>query len=337
MCTITLQSANKPVNQATAGVESSILTVATHNGMYHADDVVALALLAANASAESISLIRTRDQAIIDAAHVAIDVGKEYCPERKRFDHHFVGSPTRVDGTQLASAGLVALQMQQKLGKHLLEFVKRVDASDTGVKTLNWRFSMILSKTNPLPGSSPQEYDQRFLEVVDIVRHYVIPILEDWANEGDEVENVIEAATASFENHPQVVKWLHESELAKQESEARISAAFARAAALGSYLVELTQAEVALHDMLGGAPAGMFYVIFPVMDGTHMVQQIPVAKGSFQGRLPLPEAWAGKDGEALRAVTGVADAVFCHPGRFIAGASSHEGAVRLAELAMGNP
>lgn len=334
MCTIKLQSANKPVNQATAGVESSILTVATHNGMYHADDVVALALLAANVSAESIELIRTRDQANIDAAHVAIDVGGVYCPERGRFDHHFVGSPTRVDGTQLASAGLIELQLAGKLGKHTKEFVRRVDASDTGVKTPGWRFSMSVSKTNPLPGSSPQEYDLRFLEIVSIVRHYVIPILEDWVNEEDAVENVIEVATASFENHPQVTKWLQESELAKQESEARISAAFARAAALGSYLVELTQPEVALHDMLGGAPAGMYYVTFPTVESTHMVQQIPVAKGSFEGRLPLPAPWAGKRGEELQEITGVADAVFCHPGRFIAGAASKDGAIRLAQLAM---
>jgi uncharacterized UPF0160 family protein len=324
------------VNQASAGDESS-LVVATHNGMYHADEAVAIALLAGNVSAAEINLIRTRDQNLIDAAHVAIDVGGVYCPEKGRFDHHFVGSPTREDGAQLASAGLIELQLAGKLGKHTKQFVRRVDASDTGVKTPGWRFSMSVSKTNPLPGSSPQDYDSRFLEIVSIIRHYVIPILEDWVNEEDAVEDVIEAATASFENHPQVTKWLQESETAKQESEIRISAAFARAACLGHYLVELSQPEVALHDMLGAAPEGMFFVTFPTMEGTHMVQQIPLEKGSFQGRLPLPEAWAGKRGEALQAVTGVPDAVFCHPGRFIAGASSHEGAVRLAALAMAKP
>ena len=339
MCRIML-SLNKPVDQASAGDESSII-VATHNGMYHADDVVALALLADNVSAAGITLVRTRDQNIIDAADVAIDVGGSYCPEKGRYDHHFLGSPTREDGTQLASAGLVALQYVAKpqAFRYLDAFVRRVDASDTGIKTPGWRFSMVLSKTNPLPGSASEVYDSRFLEVVHVVMAHVLPILQEWewTNESATVEDALEAATAAFETHPKVVKWLQDSEMAKQESEVRISAAFARAAALGSHLVELNGPEVALHDMLGGAPVGMFYVTFPTVEGTHMVQQIPVAKGSFEGRLPLPEEWAGKRGEALQSVTGVPDAVFCHPGRFIAGAATAAGAVRLAELAMGKP
>lgn len=338
MCKIKLQSANKPVNQASAGDESSSITVATHNGMYHADDIVAIALMAENISAETLNLIRTRDQGLIDAADIAVDVGGEYCPERGRYDHHFVGSPTREDGSQLASAGLVARQYVAKpqAFKYLDAFIRRVDAADTGVKTPGWRFSMLVSKTNPLPGAASGEYDSRFLEVVQIVMANVLSILQEWewTNELATTEEAIEAATMAFETHPKVVGWLRESEIAKQESELRISAAFARATCLGNYLVELDQPEVALHDMLGTAPAGMYYVTFPTVEGTHMVQQIPVEKGSFEGRLPLPAPWAGKRGEALQEITGVSDAVFCHPGRFIAGASSHEGAVRLAELAM---
>lgn len=337
MCRIRLQSAQKPVNQASAGDESSI-TVATHNGMYHADDIVALAILADNVSASTIDLIRTRDQARIDAADIAIDVGGAYCPEKGRYDHHFVGSPKRDDGTQLASAGLIAQQYVTKLHalRYLDAFVKRVDASDTGVKTPGWRFSMAVSKTNPLPGAASEEYDSRFIEVVLIVMANVLPLLEgwEWTNEFASIEEAMEAATRAFETHPKVVRWLQESETARQESEMRISAAFARAACRGHYLIELEQPEVALHDMLGTAPLGMYFVTFPTVEGTHMLQQVPVAKGSFEGRLPLPAPWAGKRGEELQEITGVPDAVFCHPGRFIAGASSYEGAIRLAELAM---
>jgi uncharacterized UPF0160 family protein len=51
-------------------------------------------------------------------------------------------------------------------------------------------------------------------------------------------------------------------------------------------------------------------------------------------RKDLPLAWAGLRGVDLAAVCGVADAVFCHNGRFIAGAGSLEGALRMAELAL---
>lgn|GEM_PF-6359412 len=40
------------------------------------------------------------------------------------------------------------------------------------------------------------------------------------------------------------------------------------------------------------------------------------------------------DGDALAALTGVADATFAHRGLFIAGAVSREGALALAQLAV---
>jgi uncharacterized UPF0160 family protein len=336
MCTIKLQSTNKPVDQATAGVESGkLLNVVTHSGMYHADDCMAIALMASwMRQGATMNLIRTRDKVLVDAADAAVDVGGEYAPERGRYDHHFSGSPTREDGSMFASAGLILEHFASgmKNSGHVLAFVRRVDAADTGTKVPGWRFSMALSKTNPLPGAPQEQYNQRFLEVVEILRNSVIPILEDWVY--DNVEEAIEAATKAFEEHPSVLEWHQESEAEKERSALRITAAFARAKELNHYVVQLDQAEVAMHDTLGTAPDGLFYAVFPSVEGTVMVQQIPTQKGSFEGRLPLPVAWAGKRDQELAKITGVEDAVFCHPGRFVAGAASVNGAMRLAELAM---
>jgi uncharacterized UPF0160 family protein len=50
--------------------------------------------------------------------------------------------------------------------------------------------------------------------------------------------------------------------------------------------------------------------------------------------IPLEDGFnLGVAGE-LAAVCGVPDAVFCHNGRFIAGAGSLQGALRMAELAL---
>jgi uncharacterized UPF0160 family protein len=48
----------------------------------------------------------------------------------------------------------------------------------------------------------------------------------------------------------------------------------------------------------------------------------------------LPAAWAGLRDDALASVTGVADATFCHNGRFIAAVKSYQGARALASLAL---
>ena len=84
------------------------------------------------------------------------------------------------------------------------------------------------------------------------------------------------------------------------------------------------------------APEGLLYAVFPMASGGFGVQQVPAAPGSFEGRKPLPEAWAGVRGEELQALLPSevpSGAIFCHPGRFIAGHQTLEGAVAMAKAA----
>lgn len=58
----------------------------THTAPHHADEVFATAMLAILFPVE---LYRTRDQAIIDNTNAIVyDVGGEFNPKKKRFDHH---------------------------------------------------------------------------------------------------------------------------------------------------------------------------------------------------------------------------------------------------------
>ena len=76
------------------------------------------------------------------------------------------------------------------------------------------------------------------------------------------------------------------------------------------------------------------YCVFPQSDTGWMVQCVPVSPGSFTSKKLLPSPWAGLRDEQMAEVTGVADSVFCHTGRFICGAKSFEGAMALATLAL---
>ena len=75
------------------------------------------------------------------------------------------------------------------------------------------------------------------------------------------------------------------------------------------------------------------YVIYPKRQGFGL-EAVPRELGSFENRRDLPAAWGGLEGDDLVAVTGVADALFCHAKRFLAVASSHEGIEQLARLAL---
>ena len=116
-------------------------------------------------------------------------------------------------------------------------------------------------------------------------------------------------------------------------SQERVMAAITEALDVGDHVLRLPRYEPAALDMAAAAPAQLLYLTFPA-DGEFRLQQLPVRPGSREARKPLPVAWAGKRGDALAVETGVDDATFCHPARFIAGAKSRQGINALAELAV---
>jgi uncharacterized UPF0160 family protein len=71
-----------------------------------------------------------------------------------------------------------------------------------------------------------------------------------------------------------------------------------------------------------------------VPNGNWMVDAMPPEPGSFDQRLPLPEAWAGLRDADLAAVCGVPDAVFVHARRFVGAARSREGAMEMVRRAI---
>ncbi len=79
----------------------------------------------------------------------------------------------------------------------------------------------------------------------------------------------------------------------------------------------------------------VLFTVSPASNGNWMLDTMPPEPGSFAQRLPLPEAWAGLEAEALVEKTGIPDAVFVHLRRFVGAAKSRTGALDMARKAMG--
>jgi uncharacterized UPF0160 family protein len=198
----------------------------------------------------------------------------------------------------------------------LREVCRKVDLCDTGTKVPDWQLSLTVHKCNPLSGDT-KEFDARFEFLVRVFW----TAMEYSNSETIFVEWVI--------NDPTIQKWVAEHNTALEASASRIREAFKQE---GPVLF-LEQYEPALFEVAAEAPESKLFSVYPSPSGEWMVQQIPLERGSFVGRKQLPFNWAGKRGEELDAVIGIPGCVFTHPGRFIGGHKSLEGALKMAAIA----
>jgi uncharacterized UPF0160 family protein len=318
-----------PVIQPAPGIYATQqpVVIATHNGSFHADDVFGIAVL--QLVYPNSEIVRTRDPAKISMANFAVDVGGVWDAQLGRFDHHQKGfAGARPNGVVYASAGLVwaayAEHCISPWAKYLNaqniadviqsideELVQHLDRADTGAAMGApglFGLSALVSQFNPTwleeNCLSPEDKEalklERFKEAVDVTKKMLVHIITDKVAEA--------AATNLIRNSQQ----LHDG----------------RVLLLGGS--GMPWVNVVVKEM----PSVLFVVYPDSSDTQYQVRTVPVEPESFVARADLPAAWAGLRDADLAAATGVPDAAFCHNGRFIGGAYSLDGALRMAELAL---
>jgi len=67
---------------------SSSPTIGTHDGIFHCDEVLACAMLKHLPNYANSTVIRTRDESILEQCDIVVDVGGVYNHDKKRYDHH---------------------------------------------------------------------------------------------------------------------------------------------------------------------------------------------------------------------------------------------------------
>ncbi|MCA9573916.1 MAG: MYG1 family protein [Polyangiales bacterium] len=272
------------------------LHIVTHSGSFHADDVLAVGLVRAFVDPAA-TVERTRDPARIAAADVVVDVGGEFDPSTRRFDHHqrtYEGSYSSAGMVLawLAEEGHVEPELAERLRAELVDYV---DAVDNGRRTPEFGVPCFPSIVGALGEANETRggYDALFEEAAQLARGLVLGIQAGYR--------------------------------AARDAHAEVEAAMNAAIASGGCVVELSRYVKwkPAYYALGGETHPTDYVAFPGERDYRVIAVAPTL-GSFEEKRPFPESWAGLEGEALSAVTGVPGAIFCHKNRFIAVFASRE-------------
>ena len=288
------------------------ITIATHNGNFHADDVFSIAAL--KNIYPSIKLIRTRNLELIAKAHIVIDVGGEYDPDAGRFDHHQRGGAgERENGIPYSSFGLIWQKYGVKICQGNQEvansvdagLVSTIDAIDCGYAegvtkgiTQGISLSQTISMFNPT-WQEESHFDTCFDEAVEFASRVLTRFIAS-ANGGISAKDIVAKAIENAKD-PRVI-----------------------------VLEQYTPWKKTVHALSEVA----LYMVYPSNSGQWRIQTVPVEPGSFEDRKPLPNAWAGLSDQALKDATGIDDAMFCHNGLFIAGAESFESTMKMASMAL---
>jgi uncharacterized UPF0160 family protein len=286
-------------------------TIVTHNGHFHADELLAVATLLLKYPEANI--VRTRDEAVIAAADIVVDVGHIYDPAKMRFDHHMpAGAGKRDNGIPYASFGLIWKELGEELaggkeeGLHVEEkIVMSVDALDNGVNVSAPLFGDIKEYSI---GDYFESFAYGTMTLEDSEREFfrALPLAQDL------VKREIESARTTVAGWREVRRVYAESENKR---------------------IIVLPATMSWKKVL--IPSEAHFVVYPRTDGLWGAQAIPKSYANpFDRKTSFPESWGGLGNGEMARVSGVPDAVFCHRDRWLANAKSKEGALKLAEIAL---
>uniref|UniRef100_A0A1I8BNE7 UPF0160 protein MYG1, mitochondrial n=1 Tax=Meloidogyne hapla TaxID=6305 RepID=A0A1I8BNE7_MELHA len=293
--------------------------IGTHDGKFHCDEVFACYMLKKLPKFADYTIVRTRDQAILDKCDVVVDVGGVYDHRTKRYDHHqreFKETMRTLTGldfdTKLSSAGLIYAHYGKQLIAQIIgiesednpdllrayerlykSFIESVDAIDNGINQFEGTPKYQLASTltsrvqycNPAWNDPSLDPDKAFSRAKEIV--------------GEEFEEQLLSRI-----------W--------QNSCFSFWRSF-----LGKNTFLNWKRKWALKEKI------FVWLFILMMLRRWRLQAIPISETSgFDNRVKIP--WMGARDKDLEEQSGIPGAIFVHTNGFIGGAKTKEGALNMA-------
>ncbi len=297
----------------------------THSGSFHADDLFSYVIL--KRLFPDHALLRTRDEAVFRNStrdDIIFDVGMQYSPEYRRYDHHMRDAPRRENGFPYSACGLVwkfhgrdylRSTFNEPVSEETIDrlwlkvdrsFIFYLDCADNGVdpsaemsSRLPTSISMLIENLAPVSDDVAADFDEAFIRAADLCETLLIRKIEHQKAYERGREVVLEALKTSAD--PRIL-------------ELPISIDWT------GHIFEMGNEDV-------------LFAVYP-SQGAWNCSAAKTRPGSWDNRFDLPSEWGGLRNEALAAVSGVADAVFCHDKLFICVAGSREGIMEMVQKAL---
>ena len=328
--------------------------IGTHSGTFQADEAMGCWMLRQLPEYYEAKIVRSRDPITLDPLNIVIDVGGTYDHSKLRYDHHQRGYDERFPFprmgtlvpeprcTKLSASGLVYLHYGKEVIQQYYPFLppavldlayvklydsllEALDAIDTGVEQVPEGVTPVYKDSTGL-ASRVGRLNPRWNEEDDVSI--------------DADERFAEAVRICGIDFVSCLTAIVESDLpAREFVERALLQRFATSAsgqiiALDAGGMPWKNHLYTLERMHNIDPLIKFVLYEDKVGGMWRVQAVTVEGTGFTNRLGLPDEWRGVRDDILEEVTKIPGSRFVHAAGFIGGATTFDGVLQMAEVAL---
>lgn len=294
--------------------EKNIKTLGTHSGKFHADDVMATAIL--RLLLGNIKVIRTRDENILRKLDFVYDISLG------EFDHHQLDKEIRENNIPYAACGLV----WREFGSRVIQmFNSKFDENDI-ITIFNYVDKNLVQGIDATDNGLDIKSEIKETSISDIIQNFN----PTW-DSNDSKDDAFEAAA------------IYATDVIKRIITRQVSVINAKIIVNDAFQTRNTSEIMVLKN---GCPwlqqllkidlnSEVLFVISPG-DNTeeYKIQTVKKAVDTFEARKDILESIRGKSSDEINSIIKISDAIFCHKAGFIASTKSMESALKIAKLSM---
>ncbi|KAF7248005.1 hypothetical protein EG68_09320 [Paragonimus skrjabini miyazakii] len=339
------------------------LRIGTHNGKFHADELVACAMLKQLPEYADAEIVRSRDQSVLSTCTVVVDVGGVFDPVTHRYDHHQRGFELTFKSffkdsewdIKLSSAGLVYVHFGPQILANVIgvqesdpmisvlftkiydRFIVELDAIDNGIPmtednvkyTINTGLSARVGLLNPQWNKKGADETVCFMKALFMVEKEFIRLVLHYAESWYPAREIVAQALKK--------RW-------QVDPSGQIFSLEQQPCPWAAHLHELEKVElkkknkvpvpwdVTDSSTISGRPV---FCLYQRDDGHWSVQSVAVSETeSFKNRVSLLEPWRGLRDEELSKVVGLPGCIFVHANGFLGIHKTREGALHMARASL---
>ena len=294
--------------------EKSIKTIGTHNGKFHADDVMATAML--KLLLGDIKVIRTRDEEMLNKLDFVYDI----C--LGEFDHHQLDKEVRENSIPYAASGLVWREFGSRI---IQKFSSKFDENDI-IFIFDYIDKNLVQGIDATDNGVDIKTEIKVTSISDIVQCFN----PSWDSNDSKDEAFEEAVGYCFE----VIKRMISRQVSVINARIIVDEAFENRTI--NEIMVLEKGCPWLQQLLKtDIDSEVLFVISPGdARADYKIQTVKKTPGTFEARRDILESIRGKSSEEINSIIKIDDAIFCHKAGFIASAKSLESVFKIAKLSI---